>query len=143
MKKILLLCMLQLIILPTFAGGIGYINYDQIFENYKFAQNVAKEIQNKEQHIRDLIEFREGEYNKLETPIQKQKFEEAFKKELSTKEEEFNSFREKKEEEVYSKIHAITEKIRLENNYDAILDARSKVLNKLNEHQRWKKYQNF
>ena len=37
----------------------------------------------------------------------------------------FNSFREKREEQVYTRIHAVTEKIRLEKGLDAILDARS------------------
>ena len=37
----------------------------------------------------------------------------------------FNNFREKKEEEVYTRIHAVSEKIRLEKGLDAVLDARS------------------
>ena len=147
MKKFLIISFLLLITVKSaFAGGIGYINYEEIFDNYKFAQNVAKEIQEKEKFITDLIKYREDEYNKLESPVQKQKFEEAFRKELKSKENEFNTLREKKEEEVYTKIHAVTEKIRLEKGFDAILDSRgvfsggtditTTVLNKLNEHQR-------
>ena len=45
--------------------------------------------------------------------------------ELNAKEDAFNSFREKREEQVYTRIHAVTEKIRLEKGLDAILDARS------------------
>ena len=45
--------------------------------------------------------------------------------ELQAKEKAFNVFREKKEEEVYRRIHAVSEKIRLEKSLDAILDARS------------------
>ena len=45
--------------------------------------------------------------------------------ELKAKEDAFNSFREKREEQVYTRIHAVTEKIRLEKGLDAILDARS------------------
>ena len=40
------------------------------------------------------------------------------------KEAAFNSFREKKEEEVYSRIHAVAEKIRMEKDLDILLDAR-------------------
>ena len=146
MKKILAILMICLTVSPAIAGGVGYVNYEYIFNNYKFAQNAAKEIMSKEKQINDLIKQKEAEYNKLETPIQKQKFEEAFKKEMSLKENEFNALRNKKEEEVYTRIHAVTEKIRLEKNLDAILDSRSvfsggvdvtnTVLNKLNEHQR-------
>ena len=45
--------------------------------------------------------------------------------ELKAKEDAFNLFREKREEQVYTRIHAVTEKIRLEKGLDAILDARS------------------
>ena len=59
------------------------------------------------------------------SPIQKKKFEESVRVELQAKEKAFNVFREKKEDEVYNRIHAVSEKIRLEQNLDAILDARS------------------
>ena len=147
MKKILYIILLLIIFSNfVFAGGIGYIDYEQIFNNFKLAQKTAKEIQDKEKYLADLVEYRQNEYDKLDSPVQKQKFEEAFKKELIQKEKEYASFREKKEEDVYSKIHAVTEKIRLEKGYDAILDSRGvfsggeditkAVIDKLNEHQR-------
>ena len=68
---------------------------------------------------------KEEEFNKIESAVQKKKFEDTVRVELKAKEDAFNSFREKREEQVYTRIHAVTEKIRLEKGLDAILDARS------------------
>jgi Skp family chaperone for outer membrane proteins len=43
---------------------------------------------------------------------------------MKTKEKAFNDFRNKREEEVYQRIHAVAEKIRLEKGLDILLDAR-------------------
>ena len=68
---------------------------------------------------------KEEEFNKIESAVQKKKFEDTVRVELKAKEDAFNLFREKREEQVYTRIHAVTEKIRLEKGLDAILDARS------------------
>ena len=69
--------------------------------------------------------MKEKEFNQLESALQKQKFETTVQAELKTKENAFNAFREKREDEVYNRIHAVAEKIRLEKGLDAIIDARS------------------
>jgi len=109
----------------VFAGGVGYIDYQKVMENYLFAKTTMTEIQNKHDEIQKYLEQKETEFNKLETPLQKQKFEATVQNELRTKETAFNDFREKKEEAVYTRIHAVSEKIRLEKGLDAILDVRS------------------
>ena len=43
---------------------------------------------------------------------------------LNLNKEAFNDFREKREEEVYRRIYAVAEKIRLEKNLDILIDAR-------------------
>ena len=43
---------------------------------------------------------------------------------MQIKEKAFNDLREKKEEEVYQRIYAVAEKIRLEKQFDVLLDAR-------------------
>ena len=84
-----------------------------------------KEIEAKGNEIQQYLINKEAEFNKLESPIQKKKFEETVQAELKTKEAAFNAFRDKREEEVYTRIHAVAEKIRMEKNLDALLDARS------------------
>ena len=124
MKKILFLLCLLLITTPCFAGGVGYINYEKVAANYSIARNTMMEIQAKGREIDTFLRTKEAEFNKLETPLQKKKFQESVQTELKAKENSFNAFREKREEEVYNRIHAVAEKIRLEKQYDVLLDAR-------------------
>ncbi len=125
MKKFLILLALFMIATPCFAGGIGYINYEKVAANYSYAKNSMKEIEAKSNEIRQYLINKEAEFNKIESPIQKKKFEESVQAELKTKEAAFNAFREKREEEVYTRIHAVAEKIRMEKGLDALFDARS------------------
>ena len=82
------------------------------------------EIQVKEREVAEYLKKKEEEFNKLETPIQRKKFEENVRAELQVKEKAFNEFRNSREEQVYSRIHAVAEKIRLEKGLDILIDAR-------------------
>ena len=124
-KKIITTILLLTLTLPTFAGGVGYINYDKVIQNYQYAKNTLTQIETKNNEIKQYLMMKEAEFNKLESAVQKQKFEATVQAELRAKEQSFNDFRERKEEDVYNRIHAVTEKIRLEKGLDAIIDARS------------------
>ncbi len=124
MKKLIILIGLLLISTPCFAGGIGYINYEKVAANYQFARKSMQEIEAKGMEIQKYLAAKEAEFNKIESPIQKKKFEETVQAELRAKEAAFNALRDKREEEVYNRIHAVAEKIRLERGLDALLDAR-------------------
>ncbi len=125
MKKLLIILCLIILSAPCFAGGVGYINYEKVITNYQFAKNSLTELENKGRELQKYLEAKEAEFNKIESAVQKKKFEATVRNEIQTKEKAFNAFREKREEEVYNKIHAVSEKIRLEKGLDAILDARS------------------
>lgn len=125
MKRLLLITILLISTTCCYAGGIGYINYEKVAENYHFAKKSVQEIEMRSREIQQFLINKENEFKKLESPVQKKKFEEQVQNELKTKETEFNNFREKREEEVYTRIHAVAEKIRLEKGLDALLDARS------------------
>jgi Skp family chaperone for outer membrane proteins len=125
MKNILITLLLMTFCMPVFAGGVGYINYEKVILEYQFAKNTAREIETKANEIEKYLEAKEAEFNKLESPVQKNKLEATVRNEMKTKEAAFNDFRNKKEELVYTKIHAVSEKIRLEKGLDAILDRRS------------------
>ncbi len=124
LKKFLYILVALLIVAPCFASGVGYINYEKVAANYSFAKNTMLEIQTKGREIDTFLRTKEAEFNKLETPLQKKKFQESVQAELKIKEKAFNDFREKKEEDVYNRIHAVAEKIRLEKQLDVLLDAR-------------------
>ncbi len=107
------------------AGGVGYINYQKVITNYHFAKTTLTEIENKGREIEFFLQTKEKAFEKIESAVQKKKFENDVRAELNTREKAFNQFRERKEEEVYKRIHETTEKIRIEKGYDAILDERS------------------
>ena len=125
MRKILYILLLLIACTPVFADGVGYVNYDRVVENYQYAKSSLREIETKSNEIQQFLINKENEFNKIESAVQKKKFEDTVRIELKAKEDAFNSFREKREEQVYTRIHAVTEKIRLEKGLDAILDARS------------------
>ena len=124
MKKLLLMLSFICFISPSFASGVGFINYEKVATNYNFAKASMREIETKGREIEQYLKNKEVEFNKLETPLQKQKFQETVQAELKTKERAFNDFREKREEEVYKRIYAVAEKIRLEKQLDVLIDAR-------------------
>ena len=125
MKKLILTLVFLSMIIPSYAGGVGYINYNKVVNEYQFAKTSFREIETKANEIEKYLEAKEEEFSKLESPVQKKKLEATVRNEMKTKEAAFNDFRNKKEELVYSKIHAVSEKIRLEKGLDAILDASS------------------
>lgn len=124
MKKLLILLFLLTFISPCFAAGVGYINYEKVASEYQFAKASMREIETKGREIEQYLKAKEAEFAKLETPLQKQKFQETVQAELKTKERAFNDFRNKREDEVYKRIHAVAEKIRLEKELDVLIDAR-------------------
>lgn len=124
MKRVLILFGLLIFSLPSLAGGVGYINYEKVASEYQYAKASMREIEVKGREIEQYLKAKEAEFNKLETPLQKQKFQETVQAELRTKENAFNDFREKREEEVYRRIYAVAEKIRLEKGLDVLIDAR-------------------
>ena len=124
MKKIILVLAMLIISTPTFAAGVGYINYEKVASEYQFAKASLREIETKGREIENYLKAKEIEFNKLETPLQKQKFQETVQAELKTKENAFNDFRNRREEQVYQRIYAVSEKIRLEKGLDVLIDAR-------------------
>lgn len=124
MKIVLILCCMVLFSAQTFAAGVGYINYEKVASEYQYAKSSMREIETKGREIETYLKAKEAEFNKLETPLQKKKFQETVQAELKTKEQAFNDFRNKREEQVYQRIYAVAEKIRLEKELDVLIDAR-------------------
>lgn len=125
MKNLFIILGIILLVNPVLAGGVGYINYEKVVDNYQFAKNSLREIETKNREIEQYLQAKEQEFAKIDSAVQKKKFEETVRTELQARERAFNDFRNKREEEVYTRIHAVTEKIRLEKGLDAIIDARS------------------
>ena len=108
----------------AYAGGIGYINYQKIQENFPFAQQAVKDIDAKALEMQQYMVDKEKQYKSLSTPLQKQNFEEATAKEFKMKEDAYMKLKASKEEQVYNKIQAATKQVLVEQKLDAILDYR-------------------
>ena len=98
MKNLFLILVLIMLTLPSLAGGVGYIDYDKVISEYNFAKASLTQIENKAKEIEQYLQDKEEEFSKLESPVQRKKFEDNVRDEMKTKETAFNDFREKREE---------------------------------------------
>lgn len=107
------------------AGGIGYIDYGKVIDNYDYAIQVTKEVDAKGFEIQEYLVSKEKEYKALDTPLKKESFEQRVSQELKAKESAYIALREKREKEVYDKIQAAAKSVMIEQKLDAIMDARN------------------
>ena len=106
------------------AGGIGYIDYAKVIDNYDYAKQVTKEVDAKGLEMQQYLVDKEKEYKSLDTPLKKQTFEERVSQEFKAKESSYLALREKREKEVYDKIQNAAKAVMVEQKLDAIMDVR-------------------
>lgn len=117
-------CMFVAMGSQAYAGGIGYINYQKVQENYPLAQQAVKEIDAKALEMQQYMVDKEKQYKSLDTPLKKQNFEEATAREFKMKEQAYMKLKASKEEMVYNKIQAATKQVLVDQKLDAIVDFR-------------------
>jgi len=108
----------------VYAGGVGYIDYAKVLDNYDYAKQVTKEVDAKGLEIQQFLVDKEKEYKSLDTPLKKQTFEEKVSQEFKNKEASYVALREKREQEVYNKIKAAANAVMVEQKLDAVMDVR-------------------
>lgn len=108
----------------SFAGGIGYIDYQKVQEGYPLAQQAIKEVDAKALELQQFMVDKEKQYKSLDTPLKKQNFEDATSRELDAKQDEYARLRNQKEELVFNNIQAAAKKVLVEQQLDAIVDYR-------------------
>jgi len=106
------------------AGGVGYIDYAQVIENYDYAKQVTKEIDAKGLELQQYLVDKEKEYKSLDTPLKKQTFEDRVSQEFKSKETAYMTLKEKRETEVYNKIKEASKAVMIEQKLDAVMDVR-------------------
>ena len=106
------------------AGGIGYIDYAKVIDNYDYAKQVTKEVDAKGLEMQQFLVDKEKEYKSLDTPLKKQTFEDRVSQEFKTKEAAYIALREKREKEVYDRIQNAAKSVMVEQKLDAIMDVR-------------------
>ena len=108
----------------VYAGGVGYIDYAKVIDNYDYAKQVTKEVDAKGLEMQQYLVDKEKEYKSLDTPLKKQTFEERVSQEFKSKEAAYLALRDKREKEVYNKIQEAAKAVMVEQKLDAIMDAR-------------------
>ncbi len=106
------------------AGGVGYIDYVKVIDNYDYAKQVTKEVDAKGLEMQQYLVDKEKEYKSLDTPLKKQSFEDRVSQEFKAKESAYIALKEKREQEVYNKIREAAKAVMVEQKLDAIMDVR-------------------
>lgn len=106
------------------AGGVGYIDYAKVIDNYDYAKQVTKEVDAKGLEMQQFLVDKEKEYKSLDTPLKKQTFEEKVAQEFKAKEAAYVSLKTKREQEVYTKIKDAAKAVMVEQKLDAVMDVR-------------------
>ena len=106
------------------AGGVGYIDYVKVIDNYEFAKKATKEVDAKGLEMQQYLVDKEKEYKALDTPLKKQTFEQKTAQEFKAKETAYITLKNKREQEVYTKIKEAAKAVMVEQKLDAIMDQR-------------------
>jgi Skp family chaperone for outer membrane proteins len=106
------------------AAGIGYIDYAKVIDNFEYAQKATKEVDAKGLEMQQYLVDKEKEYKALDTPLKKQSFEEKTAQEFKTKEAAYVALKNKREQEVYTKIKDAAKAVMVEQKLDAVMDVR-------------------
>lgn len=106
------------------AGGVGYIDYAKVIDNYEYAKKATKEVDAKGLEMQQYLVDKEKEYKALDTPLKKQTFEQKTAQEFKAKEQAYIALKTKREQEVYTKIREAAKTVMVEHKLDAIMDQR-------------------
>ncbi len=125
MKKIKVLILTMLLTLMcngvSFAGGLGYVDYEEVIENCSFALNAKKQLDSKALAIKQYMFDKEKEYESIQSPVQKQNFQDKVTAELKQKQNDFLREQAKTEQEIFNKIREAANAIMVEQKLDAII----------------------
>ncbi|MBE7711073.1 MAG: OmpH family outer membrane protein [Cyanobacteria bacterium SIG31] len=106
------------------AAGVGYIDYIKVIDNYEYAKKATKEVDAKGLEMQQYLVDKEKEYKALDTPLKKQTFEQKTAQEFKAKEQAYIALKQKREQEVYTKIREAAKAVMVEQKLDAIMDQR-------------------
>lgn len=106
------------------ASGVGYLDYAKVIDNYSYAKKVTQEVDAKGLEMQQYLVDKEKEYKALDTPLKKQTFEQKTAQEFKAKEDAYVALKQKREQEVYTKIREAAKAVMVEHKLDAIMDQR-------------------
>lgn len=106
------------------AGGVGFINYKKIQENYSYAKEAIKEVDAKALELQQYLVDKEKEFKAIDTPVKKKNFEEKTAKDFKVKQDAYLKLKSDREEEIYSRVQEAAKQVLVEQNLDAVVDFR-------------------
>ena len=121
--KVAILAMLLAVMCngAAFAGGLGYVDYEEVIENCSYALNAKKQLDAKALAIKQYMFDKEKEYEAIQSPVQKQNFQDRVTAELKQKQNDFLREQAKTEHEIFTKIQEVAKGIMVEQKLDAII----------------------
>ena len=104
------------------AATIGYADFSKVLNDYKYARNAYKDIDNKKMELQQYIMDKEKQFKTIKSPIQRKTFEEQIQKEFKVKEERIYNLIVQKEKEIKNNILAASKAVATAKKLDVVLD---------------------
>ena len=104
------------------AGTIGYADFQKVINDYSYARNAYKDIDNKLVELQEYAISKDKQYKTIESPIKKKTFEEQIQKEFRAKEERIYNLKTQKEKTIRDNILAACKSVAAAKKLDVILD---------------------
>ncbi len=104
------------------AATIGYADFQKVIDEYSFARNAYKDIDNKLTELQQYVIDKEKQFKAIESPIQKKTFEEQIQKEFKTKEERIYNLKTQKEKTIRDNVLAASKAVAAAKKLDVVLD---------------------
>lgn len=108
--------------LNSFADTIGYVNFPQIANKYKKAQEVTADLQQKDLELQQFLIEAEKNYKALDTPIKKKNYEDKVAADYKTKSETLKTYKTEKLKNLENTIFASIKSVATANKVDVVLD---------------------
>ncbi len=108
----------------VWADTVGYADFKKIEENYIFAKNSFKEIDDKVMGLQQYLMDKDKEYKTIESPLSKKNFEQKVEKEYKAREAALMKLKTQKEEEIFKNIQAASKAVSAQKKIDVVFDCR-------------------
>ena len=105
------------------AATIGYADFDRVLNEYSFARNAYKEIDNKSAELRQYALDKDKQFKSIESPLQKKTFEDQVKKEFEAKAEKINTLTAQIEKTIRDNVLAACKSVAATKKLEAIVDS--------------------
>ena len=127
MKKFKMLTVLFLaslfICANAFSQTVGVVNYAQVMNNYNYAKEVSKTLDNKTTELQQYMLDKEKQYKNINSPVERKNFEDKVQKEYKAKVDAVQKLRVQKEEEIYNNIQAVIKRVATQKKIDVVVES--------------------